>query len=218
MRKSKERILFWLVVFILIGGSVFAIIHAMSSSQKAPLPSEFSDKDWIKGNPEAETTLIEYSDFQCPACVYYYELMEDVMAEFGSHMKFAYRHFPLKSIHPNATLAAQASEAAGIQGKFWEMYELLFKYQSDWSDLKTEKAEEEFIKYATGLDLNVKQFIDDLNSKKVKDEVEGEYQSATEAGLSGTPSFFLNGEKIRNPRGLEEFRTLIRQAIEQNNS
>lgn len=218
MRRNGERFIFWLVVAILIAGAVYGIIRVVSSPENIPLPSELTENDWIQGNPDATITLIEYSDFQCPACARSYKLTEEIMDEFGGHIKFAYRHFPLKTIHDKAQLAAQAAEAAGLQGKFWEMYEMLFDYQTTWDRLSVNDAENQFIGYASDIGLDQKQFIEDLHSKEVEEAVDIDFQSAIDGGLNATPTFFLNGEKITTPRDLEEFRTLIRTAIEQNNT
>jgi protein-disulfide isomerase len=217
MRKNGERFIFWLVVAILIAGSVYGIIRAVNPGENIPLPSELTENDWIQGNPDAKVVLIEYSDFQCPACVHAYKLTEEIMDEFGGHIKFAFRHFPLTTIHDKAQLAAQAAEAAGLQGKFWEMYEMLFDYQTTWDRLSVNDAENQFIGYASDIGLDQKQFIEDLHSKEVKEAVDIDFQSAIDGGLNATPTFFLNGEKI-TPRNIEEFRTLIRTAIEQNNT
>lgn len=218
MRKAGERFLFWLVLVVILVGSLYGLYRAVSSPEDIPLPNELTAEDWIQGNPDAQITIIEYSDFQCPACVYFHALMEDVVAEFGNHIKFAYRHFPLKSIHDKAALAAQAAEAAGIQNKFWEMYKEVFDNQTIWSSMSPEDAENEFIKYAADLNLDQKQFIDDLHSSKVEALVEAEYKSAIEGGINSTPTFFMNGERISNPQNLEKFRTLIRQALEEVNT
>lgn len=217
MKSSLNRIIFWLIIIFIIAGSIFGLIKLIGSDGDIPLPNEVSADDWIKGNKDATITLIEYSDFQCPVCITYNFLVEDIMAEFGNHIKFVYRHFPLKAIHDNAEFAARAAEAAGLQEKFWEMHDMLFANQSSWSDLNQTDAENAFIGYANTLGLNQKQFMEDMNSKKVKNKVNAQYKSAMKAGLTGTPTFFLNGVKISNPRGLEAFRTLIRQTIEQNN-
>ncbi len=218
MRKAGERFLFWLVVTIVLIGAIYGVYRAATTPADIPLPTELTSADQIKGNPESDVILIEYSDFQCPACVSYYYLVEEILNEFGNHMQFTYRHFPLKSIHDKATLAAQATEAAGMQGKYWEMYSEIFENQAVWSSLPVAGAENEFIKYAADLDIDQKQFIEDINSSKAENLVEAEFQSAVEGGLNSTPTFFLNGERIKNPKDLDEFRTLIRDAIEKANT
>lgn len=217
MQKPLNRIIFWLFIIFIIAGSVFGLLNLVGPNLKIPLPNEVAQDDWIKGNKDAKITIIEYSDFQCPACKTYYGIVKDIVDEFGSHIKFVYRHFPLKNKHENAELASRAAEAAGIQGKFWEMHDFLFENQESWSSLDKSEAENTFIGYAANLNLNQKQFIDDMASAQVIDKVNAQYESAQKAGLGGTPTFFFNGEQISNPRGLEAFRTLIRETIEQNN-
>ena len=143
--------------------------------------------------------------------------MNDIMDEFGEHIKFAFRHFPLTTIHDKAQLAAQVAEAAGLQGKFWEMYEMLFDYQATWRMLTANDAENQFIGYASDIGLDQKQFIEDLHSKEVEEMVDMDFKSAIDGGLNATPTFFLNGEKI-TLHNFEEFRTLIRTAVEQSNT
>ena len=160
-----------------------------------------SANDWVIGNQEAQTILIEYSDFQCPACGAYYPLVHKLIQEQGANFKFVYRHFPLQQ-HQNAKPAAYAAEAVGRQGKFREMEDMIFVNQNDWSGSK--KAEEIFREYASSIGLNLEQFDADRESEEAKDKVESDYQSGIRAGVNATPTFFLNGKKIQ-PRSYEEF-------------
>jgi protein-disulfide isomerase len=218
MTKAGERFLFWLVVVVILVGAVYGVYRAATTPADIPLPTELTAEDQIKGNPESDVILIEYSDFQCPACASYYYLVEEILDEFGAHMQFTYRHFPLKSIHNKAVLAAVATEAAGMQDEYWGMYSMIFENQLVWSPMSVQDAENEFIKYAAELDLDTKKFMDDIKSSAAEDLVEAEFQSAVEGGLNSTPTFFLNGERVKNPKDLEEFRTLIRDAIEKSNT
>ncbi|MBI2018117.1 DsbA family protein [Candidatus Daviesbacteria bacterium] len=174
-----------------------------------------SDSDWIKGKREARVSLIEYSDLQCPACKVYYPLVKRIVEEFDDSITFAYRHFPLRSIHFNSQLASQALEAAGKQGKFWQMHDLLFDLQEEWA--KVQDPRSLFEKYAQNLGLDLAQFKKDLESNQVRDEVEKDYQSAVKAGVNATPTFFINGQKIQNPKNLEEFKSIIQKGIEKSN-
>lgn len=97
------------------------------------IPNTITADDWVKGKKDSKVVLVEYSDFQCPACAAYFPMVEQVMDEYKDKVAFVYRHFPLISIHPYAEPMARASEAAGKQGKFWEMYQLIFKNQTAWS-------------------------------------------------------------------------------------
>jgi len=142
--------------------------------------------------------------------------LKKLSEEFGDKLAIVYRHFPLTSIHPNAKSAAFAAEAGGKQGKFWEMHNLIFENQSEWKDKR--KPDEIFINYAQRLNLNIDQFKTDLASKEIRQKVENAYQNAVRLGLNSTPTFFLNGKKITNPRNYEEFKNLILQAINANGS
>ena len=148
----------------------------------------------VKGNSESDIRLIEYSDFQCPACKAAAPAMQALVDQYGDQFGFEYRHFPLRSIHPNAQLAAQAAEAAGIQGKFWEMHDLLFENQSQWS--QSFNPERFFRNYALELGLNEDRFRFDLKSDQVKDVVNSQFDEAGALQLQGTPAFVFNGQAV----------------------
>lgn len=203
-------------VLVLAVSGMIALSNATKLTVPVPLATEVTANDWTKGNPEASVVIVEYSDFQCPACAAYEPVMTQLLAEYGDRMLFVYRHFPLKTIHRNAASGAAAAEAAGIQGKFWEMHNVLFANQDSWSTLANPGSE--FEKYATALGLNTEQFMTDYASKTVKDEVEADYQSGLDAGLDSTPSFFLNGSLITtNPQGYEGLATLIEGELAKTN-
>jgi protein-disulfide isomerase len=180
---------------------------------------EITDADWQQGNREAKLILVEYGDFQCPACGAYHPMLDALMSEFGDNLMFVYRHFPLTSIHPNALPAAQATEAAGKQEQFWQMHDVLFENQPEWSN--TRDALKVFTGYAQNSGLDVEQFRNDYNSQSVKAKINKDSTSARKLGVNSTPSFFLlkrissgiTSEKLQNPRSLEEFRALIKNAL-----
>jgi protein-disulfide isomerase len=163
------------------------------------------------GNASSSVIIVEYSDFECPACRTYYSVMKQLMVEFGGQVAFVYRNFPLTEIHANAEFAARAAQAAGKQGKFWQMHNLLFEKQDEWA--KSANVEPMFESYATLIGLSVEQFRTDWASKEVKDFVKAQRASAIKLGLQGTPTFFVNGKKIENPSSVEVFRTIIKEAI-----
>jgi len=212
--KTKLGIL--VAVFVLIAVILVLFLTSLANKPKnstaqAKLADPVTDFDWIKGKRNAKVSLVEYSDLQCPACKVYYPLVKKIVEEFGEQLVFAYRHFPLRSIHFNAQLASQALEAAGQQGKFWEMHDVLFDSQEEWA--KVQDPRSLFKKYAQNLGLDLAQFEKDLESNKVKDEVEKDYQSAIKSGVNATPTFFVNGRKITNPRSWEEFKSIIQKEI-----
>ncbi|PIZ75674.1 protein-disulfide isomerase [Candidatus Peregrinibacteria bacterium CG_4_10_14_0_2_um_filter_38_24] len=203
----------------LLGGIalVIGILIGVTAPKLTVLTTELSSVDHTRGDKESNIILIEYSDFQCPACKQYSEVVKEVVSEFESHMVFAYRYFPLRQIHKNAVPSAQAAEAAGLQGKFWEMHDTLFANQEAWSPMPQAQATEAFKAYAKAIGLDADKFEKDLNSNAVITKVNADEMSAKTAKLNHTPTFFLNGKEINNPKNLEEFRKLIRDEVEKNN-
>lgn len=166
-----------------------------------------SDADHAKGPADAPVTIVEYSDFQCPACASYAPLVKELLADNANTVRFVYRHYPLQNIHPNAFSAARAAEAAAMQGKFWEMHDVLFERQSSWSSATRPK--EIFTTYAQELALDAAQFSTDYDSDAVTEKVRADLGTAQDLNLTSTPSFTLNGEQIDSPRSLQEFQALV---------
>jgi len=160
-----------------------------------------------KGKPAV--TLTEYGDFQCPACGYYYQMVEKLRDEFGDRLQVEFHHFPLK-MHPYAPLASRAAEAARNQGKFWEMYDLLYKNQATWSQ---GNAQATFIGYARQLNLDMDKFKDQLNSSELQRRIMTEKEQGIKKGINSTPTFFLDGMEINNPRTYSEFKQLIESKL-----
>lgn len=184
---------FWkiagLVALVALGAS---FIYANKAAEKAN--EGVVIEDHVKGNPESNVVLVEYSDFQCPACGQLEPVLQEVMDKYGDQIRFEYKHFPLITIHPFALPAARASEAAAQQGKFWEMHDKLFENQSVWSG--GSNADAYFIKYAEELGLDVSTFRKHLSSSLINDSITDSFKEAQNLGLTGTPSLFLNGQKM----------------------
>lgn len=218
-RERREKIVKLKKLFVWAFGVVFIGFIGVKiwNFFKIPRPEiageavYLEETDWIKGSKEAKITLIEYSDFQCPACASYALIIRQLAEDFSDDLKIVYRHFPLIPNHKNALLAALAAEAAGKQGKFWEMHDRLFEKQGDWSEERDPK--EKFILYAEELELDKDTFIKDFESNEVEEKVNRDLSLANSLSLNSTPSFFLNGEKIKNPQGYEEFKELIKSEI-----
>lgn len=212
-KKKTTRIMLWSFIVIFVAGTVALMAVISSKNPSAQILSgtvkAANSSDWIEGVPlnDAKVTLIEYSDFQCPACAAYYSMVKQLGHEF-KNISVVYRHFPLPQ-HTNSRAAAQAAEAAGKQGKFWEMHNMLFENQNTWSVLSS--AEETFNAYAKTLGLDMEKFKIDFNSSEIKAKIEADYQSGADQ-INGTPTFFLNDKKIQNPRNYDEFRSIIQQA------
>ena len=194
------------IVVVLIAGSVW---YSSTIDEKNNVGVD-TDISHIKGNLDAEVTLTEYSDFQCPACASFEPILEEVFNEFGDQIKFEYKHFPLINIHPLAEPAARAAEAAAQQGKFFEYHDLLFTNQKTWAVSPNPSAI--FIQYAEDLDLDTDQFKRQMNSSLIADKVRASFNEARELGLSGTPTFFLNGEEMEFET-FGEFRQQVADAV-----
>lgn len=159
-------------------------------------------------------TLIEYGDLQCPACKSYYPIVKQIKEEFGDKITFQFRHFPLNQIHPHAYQAARAAEAAGNQGKFFEMHDMLYENQDSWSGLSDVTSV--FESYAQQLGLDMEKFKSDVVSAEVGAAIDADVKEGNKAGANSTPTFVINGQKIeKNPQSLEEFKQLINDKIEE---
>ena len=167
--------------------------------------------DWVKGNPEAQITIVEYADYQCPACASYQPVVKRVVEEYSEKVKVVYRHFPLITIHPNAFNAAKASEAAGLQDKFWEMHGILYEKQEEWSD--DGNAKDKFFGYAEDLELDIDKFKSDFDSSEVKESVEKDLFDGQRLGVSGTPTFYMNGKKLSGVGGFDDFASKINELL-----
>ena len=171
-----------------------------------------ADANHIRGSESASVTLIEFGDFQCPACGAFHPVLKELLARFPDDLKLEFHHMPLVSIHPNAMAGARAAEAAGMQGKFWEMNDLLFQNQPAWSTLAN--PDSAFTAYAEALALDSDQFASDMRSTQAQDRILADARLSTELELQGTPSFFINDEPIPIPPNYQEFERIIYDAIQ----
>jgi protein-disulfide isomerase len=209
-RKSRTRNLTIGIVILVIAFAIFLLIIRSSNPVQSNMSvNEIAPSDHVSGSENAPLLIVEYSDFQCPACAAYEPIVEGMLGEMGDSVALVYRHFPLRTIHSNAQEAAQAAEAAALQGKFWEMHHMLFEKQNLWSSAKDPK--DYFKEYATEIGIDVDTFLSDYASSSVREKVNDDYASAVAADLNSTPSFFLNGKKLNNPRSVEEFVELLKQ-------
>jgi len=205
MKRYALPLIIFGIIAALIGLIVFGGSSAPDYSGGKPVVQPVV-QEWVRGNNQAANVLIEYSDFQCPACRAYQPLLEKVMSVYGSQIALVFRNFPLYQIHVNADPAARAAEAAGLQGKFWEMHDLLFNNQEEWS--KKPNPWSTFDAYAAVLGLDGQRFKVDVASDAVSQSVADDYARGTAQGVRGTPSFFLNGTKI-SPSRYEDFAAIL---------
>lgn len=167
------------------------------------------DPSRLRGNPRAPVMIVEFSDFQCPYCRQSEQTLKEVLERYREKVSLAYRDLPLTQLHPQAELAAEASRCAGEQGKFWEYHDQLFSA----SNLQRSV----LLDYARSLKIDEKQFDSCLSSEKYKLKVQQDLQDGTQAGISGTPGFFVNGIPLIGAQSLESFDAVIDEELARRN-
>lgn len=152
--------------------------------------------DHVFGKADSKVVLIEYGDFQCPGCGNAYPNIKKVTEKYKDQTAFIFRNFPLSTLHPNARAAAAAAEAAGLQGKYWEMHDMLYENQSQWSSLASDARGDFFSNYAKNLSINVDTFKTDFASSKANQKINYDIEVGKKAKVDATPSIFLNGKAV----------------------
>jgi protein-disulfide isomerase len=146
------------------------------------------ERDHIRGGEDAPVTFVEYGDYQCPYCGLAEVIIRELLESFGDDLRYVWRNLPLNDVHPNAQMAAEAAEAAGAQGKFWEMHDKLIEHQDELSP-------RDLGRYAEELDLDVKRFWDELRRHEHAERIADDVGTADASGVAGTPTFFINGRR-----------------------
>ena len=216
---ALKRSIFWIIFIVIVALITWGMIVAGNKASPAAnggvtaiaLNKPVTSADWTIGSSTAPVTLVEYADFQCPACAAFHPIVKQLLAEDGAKIYFAYRYFPLPQ-HANGMTSAGAAEAAGLQGRFWDMQDLLFTNQLNWQDLPDPTSV--FVGYATTLGLDKTKFLADMASPSVKTKILASLQDANDNNLDYTPTFFVNGKRIANPAGYAAFKTLIDNAAQ----
>ena len=164
-------------------------------------------RDHVRGSDDAPVTLLEYGDFECPFCGRAEPVVREVVKEFGDDLRYVFRHLPLADVHPNAQLAAEAAEAAAAQGKFWEMHDLLFDHQDALRPM-------DLVGYAGRLGLDVDRFTDELRRRVYASRVAEDIDTADMSGVTGTPTFFLNGRRHQGAYDIDTLTAAVRAALQ----
>jgi Na+/H+ antiporter NhaA len=163
------------------------------------------DRDHIRGPDDAPVTLVEYGDFECSYCGQAERVIRELLASHGDDVRYVWRHLPLNDVHPGAQLAAEASEAAAAQGRFWDMYDILLAHQG-------ELAPRDLAGYANELELDVERFRDELRRREYASRISEDVASADESGVSGTPTFFINGRRHYGVYDIDTLTEAVRAA------
>lgn len=201
-------------LMLIVGVSV--MFSRTTTPEAAPLV--FSDTTVLvegathaKGATEsAKVTIVEFSDFQCPACRASAPLVEQIVTNNPDTVQMYYRHFPLITLHRNAVPAARAAEAAAAQGKFWEMHDALFLTQQEWADVADPR--DQFAQMASDIGLDRDQFLASFDSQETEDRVMTDLRLAEDIKLSGTPTFFVNGQEV----SVNQLNSKVQEILSQN--
>jgi len=215
--KTKE-IGIWIGVIIILLLTFWGLIALVNNSNasntslpEVKVPKAVSKNDITLGTQnDAKVTLIEYADFQCPACTTQAEFIKNLNKDFKDNLLIVYRFLPL-DIHKNALPSAQAAFAAFKQNKFWEMSDLLYQNQASWSE--ADDAQKIFAGYAKTLNLNLDQFTLDYNANSTKEFINNERDEGISLGLTYTPSLFVNGKLIENPKSYADLKKVVQNEI-----
>ena len=219
---NERKMQVWIGAGFLIVIGVITVIAALVSSGQQSVSTQFTpttaaaltSEDWTQGEKSAKVVVLEYGDFQCPACGAYETIVKQLQTEYAGKILFVFRNFPLYQIHPNAEISAQAAEAAGLQGKYWEMHDLLYKNQAQWSNAaRSDIVAKHFDGYAQSIGIDIDKFHTDINSDVVKNKIKKDAQSGNDAKINHTPTFFINMTQIPNPNSYAEFKLVIDAAL-----
>ncbi len=208
-RTKRNKMLMQWSFYIGIPLLLAIIIYALIAQGRTYPPGVIAPDDHVRGNPEG-VTLMVYADFQCPACATEHKIMAQAWSNISSKAQQIFRHYPLTNVHPHAWTAALYAEAAGRQGKFWEMHDVLFVNQAYWSALAN--VEDEFDAYLQELDLDIDQARQDMASDALIQKIRNNQRGGTRAGVRSTPALFVNGRLVSVPRTATELISLVNQS------
>jgi protein-disulfide isomerase len=170
------------------------------------MPGHIEANDHVTGPADALVTIVEYGDYECPYTARAHAVLSDLGARLDGRLRLAYRHFPLSHLHPDSQRAAEAAEAAGAQGKFWEMHAALFENQGELDP-------DSLVELAEDLDLDVQRFQDELEAGKYRQRVLDDAARAHADGASGTPTFFINGQRYQGDSDAASLGAAIDEAL-----
>ena len=176
-----------------------------TSQSCSDLAVPVGERDHVKGPRTAPVVLVEYGDYECPYCLNAWPVMQSLQKQFGDRLAFVFRHFPQSSVHPHASVAAQAAEAAAAQDKFWEMHDLLFANQKDLGSV-------DLTHLALRIGLEVYRFQSSIETEGSSRKVREDFAGGVRSGVQGTPSFFINGCRYKGRVDVESFSAALRAA------
>jgi protein-disulfide isomerase len=210
MKKALKPVI---VIIILVGVAAGAAVYFSRAAEKpaesASIPTnvELKGGGHFRGPENAQVTLVEFGDYQCPTCGYYHPFVKEILNRYPDKLRLEFHHFPLAGQHRNAVLAAMAAEAAGDQGHYWEMHDALYQSQRAWSEAPN--AEQYMIVLAGQVGLDVNKFMQGLRSPAVQDRIAQDVARASQLQLNETPTFMIDGKRVYIKPSTEDFVQVI---------
>jgi protein-disulfide isomerase len=217
LEEAKLGVLAAALLAALLAWGVFRVVRRLPATVRArqiagtvdellDLSEEVDpDRDHIRGPERAPVTLVEYGDYECPYCGQAEVVIRELLVSFGDDVRYVWRHLPLNDVHPNAQMAAEATEAAAAQGAFWEMNDRLLQHQD-------ELTPPDLARHAAELDLDVERFSDELRRREYAPRVAEDVATADASGVAGTPSFFIDGRRHRGAYDIDTLSAAVRRA------
>src|SRR2546425_6883939 len=198
-----------IAVAIAVGAAVYLSRQPDQPTDTAATPTHADIKGGghFRGPEEASLTLVEFGDYQCPSCGAYHPLVKEILNRYPQQLRLEFHHFPLVTIHPYSMLASKAAEAAGEQGRYWEMHDALFDHQREWSD--SPNAEPIFVALASQMGLDSNKFMQGLRSPQLQDRILRDVEQGQNAKVDAVPTFFINGERVHIKLSMEDFVQVI---------
>lgn len=197
----------WIIFCIVVVGILGGLVYISNKNKldvsnidagKIQPASEYNGQiaDNVFGNRKSKVVLIEYGDYQCPGCASAFSVLDEVSNKYKNEMAFVFRNFPLTTIHPNARAASAAAEAAGLDGKFWEMHSQLYEDQNAWKDTSGQERTDMFAGYAKTIGISEDKFRDNLANPAINKKISFDQALGKKIGVTGTPGLYLNGKRL----------------------
>jgi protein-disulfide isomerase len=225
MGEAKGLIITGLVTVLILVGGIFLVSKNSNSPASTPKPvnpallikadshQTATASAEVKSLPAGrQVTIVEFGDYQCPACGAAYPATKEVLKNYGDKINFVFRNFPLPQ-HKNAQISAEAAEAANAQGKFWQMYDKLYETQKDWGE--SDKPLDKFLVYAKDLGLDVNKFKADVTGNKYKSLIDNDTADGTALNVNATPTFYINGGVLQGVPTYNDFKSILDQILSQ---
>ena len=205
---------FIIILAVIILGFIGVIVFN-NFSQKDQTVSTAGTSNHTRGNQESTVELVAYKDFECPPCAQFHPIEEQLYENYKDKVKFTFKHFPIDTIHPNTRAAHRAAEAAGLQGKFFEMQNLIYQNQDQWNTQATNNPQPIFESYAQRLGLDIEKFKTDVALDSTNKTINADISAGKQIGVNGTPSYFINGNQLNTGEinSLEAFSKKLDEAL-----